>query len=155
MNRLAVWLAQGLGLGLLPKAPGTWGSILGVGVGIAFLLSGLSGWLLAIVLTVLVLLSIQICTMAEKALGAHDPGSVVLDEIWGVALVIIYQPWVVRSVWWILVAFVLFRIFDIIKPAPLKWMAKAPKGWGIMLDDLGASVYAIGVLMLTHQLIGA
>lgn len=151
MTRIWIWLAQGFGVGRIPKAPGTWGSLLGLGLALAALFFFFGHPALWPVTGVLILLSIPVCTAAEKALDQHDPGSVVLDEIWGMALVLLWQPWVLRLPGYILFAFALFRVFDIFKPPPLPWLAKAPAGWGIMLDDIGASVYAVAVLILTER----
>ena len=171
MPRLIKWLAAGGGLGYLPKAPGTAGSVLG------FLLGWwwpLAGWSVSSCLLVLgvVCLGALICTRAERLFQRHDPSCIVLDEIIGMWLVMaVASP---RRYWIIdtgsphaplelavmacdaLLAFGLFRLFDIVKPAPLPWLARAPEGWGILLDDLGAGLYtllSLGVFRLVVAIV--
>lgn len=139
-------LGFGLGSGLARKAPGTWGTLL--------------GWVLFIPLVVYVPLlawlvfafgliaGSWICGRAAELVGVHDHGGIVWDEfvgIWLVLLLLPEQAWL----WWLL-AFGLFRLFDIIKPWPIGWLdRKVSGGFGIMLDDIVAAVFAlIGVWMI-------
>ncbi len=154
-NELIVWLARGFDVGLLPKGPGTWGSIVGI-VWFAVLVS--FGRLDAYVIGMLVGIpaSIWICDRAEKILKQHDPSSVVLDEI--IALPICFLPWVI-ALWkpmgemptvsaffsgnaWlgVLVVFGLFRLFDIWKPGPIGKIQNLPGGLGVTADDVLAGV---------------
>ena len=139
--------------GYLPLAPGTWASALGLLLG-AVAVRVFAGWLVVVLLAVGFLGGALICTQAERQLGRHDPPPVVLDEVWGMAFVVIAQPAAASSVALLLVAFVLFRIFDIAKPWPIKWLARLPAGWGIMADDLGAAGYAAAVLWVAWRLAG-
>ena len=155
ITRTLLLLAQGLGLGRLHPGPGTWGSLGGVLLTAALLLVPYPAFYVAAVL-ILVAASIPICSAAEKALGETDPGSVVLDEI--VAVPIAFSGyaahwWAVGatprlggiSQWWpaLLVAFVLFRIFDIWKPWPIGWVDQnVMGGLGVMLDDYVAGLLA-------------
>ena len=158
ITRTLLLLAQGLGLGRLHPGPGTWGSLGGVLLTAALLLVPYPAFYVAAVL-ILVAASIPICSAAEKALGETDPGSVVLDEI--VAVPIAFSGyaahwWAVGatprlggiSQWWpaLLVAFVLFRIFDIWKPWPIRRLQSLHGGLGIVLDDVAAALISALVL---------
>ena len=89
-----------------------------------------------------------ICTQAERHLAQHDPPSVILDEVWGMAALPVALPSIASSALLLLASFLLFRLFDIVKPPPLKRLARCPAGWGIMADDLGAAAYTILILWL-------
>ena len=146
-NEVWVFLATVGGLGRLPLAPGTWGSVVGLLLGL------LAVRMVSFPMDVAVLvaafpLCAFICTQAERSLGQHDPPSVILDEVWGMAAVIVMLDWTASSWIILVVAFLLFRAFDIVKPPPLKRFASLPAGWGIMADDVGAAAYAILVLWL-------
>jgi len=133
------------GLGQLRRGPGTWGSVVGLVLGwlAARTLSPALGWLL-LVLTFAG--CAHISARAERELAQHDPPTVILDEVWGMAAVIIALPWSAGSWGWLLAALVLFRVFDIAKPPPLRHLAALPGGWGIMADDAGAAAYTILVI---------
>ncbi len=138
-------LAMGLGLGKCVPAPGTWGSLLGLVVG-WFVSRSLSAWVLIAWLIVSFVLSAWICTRAEQLLARQDPPMVVLDEVWGMMAIVSCLPWLTASIKALLGAFLAFRIFDILKPFPLKRLARLPAGWGIMADDCGAAFYTIVLL---------
>ena len=145
------FLALGFGSGLSPKAPGTAGTLLALPLylGLMQLPENLH---LAIIMG-LFLIGIPICTIAGKALGVSDHGSIVWDEIVAMLLVLEFTP--KHWLWW-LVAFLLFRLFDIWKPAPIQQCdAKLKGGFGVMFDDLLAAIYAIiclkGLLWLTFH----
>ena len=129
----AFLLATWFGCGLLPKAPGTWGSIAALPIvwGTA-LMAGSSGIVLFVF--VISLAGIWAAGRYAVAIGRHDPGSVVIDEVAGQALALVAvapDPLVYGF------AFVLFRLFDILKPWPISWAdRKIPGGLGIMLDDI-------------------
>jgi phosphatidylglycerophosphatase A len=144
-ERLAGSIATVGGLGRIPWAPGTWGSA--VGVLLAVLTSRTVSQPFSILLLVATfIMCARICTSAEQQLGQHDPAVVILDEVWGMASVTVTLPWTVSSFPLFLAALLLFRVFDITKPPPLKRLASLRAGWGIMADDLGAAVYTVLVL---------
>ena len=141
MTRLAKFLATVGGLGYVPLAPGTAGSLAGLILGLLW--PAPASWLIRTILLVGgFLLGVFVSTITERALKIHDPGCVVIDEAWAMwALMWLMPAANARSPWFFVIAFVLFRVFDIAKPPPLTWLAKFPRGWGIMLDDLGAAAY--------------
>lgn len=149
-QRLILWLACGFGSGLIRPAPGTWGTL--PGVGLAYLLMPYPGYhALAIVLVSLA--GIWLCGKASDILGVHDHGSIVIDEIAGVMLALWYfQPsWAT-----LLLGFLWFRVFDIFKPQPIKLIDKhVHGGLGIMLDDLLAGVLAWALLYLSLDVMSA
>ena len=135
-------LAFGFGSGAAPKAPGTWGTL--AAVLIYWPLSQLSPEHYLLMLLVTSVMGIYICGQTARDLGVHDHGSIVWDEFVGFWITMFAAPvgWV-----WVVVGFVLFRFFDIIKPWPISWIdKKITGGFGIMLDDVIAGVMAAVVI---------
>ncbi|HEX3722937.1 MAG TPA: phosphatidylglycerophosphatase A [Nitrolancea sp.] len=144
----ATLVATFFGAGRLRPGPGTWGS----------LATGLLWWLIAshispaarlpLILALLVLvvaIGIPAATLEARGSGKKDPSHVVIDEVAGQLLTYIACP----IVWPALLAgFILFRVFDILKPPPVRSLERLPEGTGIVVDDLGAGVYALIVLQL-------
>lgn len=144
------FLSLGLGSGCMKKAPGTWGTVAALAV------YGLLVWLpVPLYLAVVVLsffLGIWLCTRTADALGVHDHPAIVWDEFVGMWIVLALQP---RAWEWVLVAFVLFRMFDIIKPWPIGWLdRRVSGGLGIMIDDVLAGFYALACLLLLQNFWG-
>lgn len=135
------FLASFLGIGFLPGMPGTWGSIAAFGLYLlipegAFLGNGLLYSLPVFI--AFCLISVYLSTKAEKRLG-HDSGHIVIDEVCGYFLSVMFLP----QTWLIgIYAFVLFRVFDIAKPFPANRSQNLPRGWGVVIDDLIAGIYA-------------
>jgi len=145
----AHFAALGFGTGLSRFAPGTVGTI--VGLPLFLLIRNLDLIVQLALLAGLFVLGCHICDVAGKALGVADHGGIVWDEIVAYALVLVTVPQ--HWGWW-LAAFVVFRFFDIIKPAPIDWLDKRFKnGFGVMVDDLMAAAYAIGVLSVIEIMI--
>ena len=143
----AVLLATWFGVGLIPVAPGTWGSLAALPFGWAIRsLWGLPG--LAVFVAVIFVLGCWAASAFAKAAGVSDPGAVVVDEVAGQCLVLLAAP--LDPIAWGL-AFLLFRLFDIWKPWPVRWADRHVKGgFGIMLDNVlaaGCAVAALRVLM--------
>ena len=138
-------IAFGFGAGLMPKAPGTWGTL--VAIPFYFLALRLGGT--SAVLTcalVFFVLGIWASAVAGKALGVADHGGIVIDEIAAFVLVLAFTP---AGFIWLVAAFVLFRIFDITKPWPIRYFDRTLKGgFGVMFDDLLAAIAAIAILLL-------
>ena len=144
---LAVRVAQAGRAGRTPGAPGTAGSVVGLLIGCLGARFG-TPWLWLALSAGTFIACVGICTRAERELAQHDPPSVVLDEVWGMAAVLWLLPGVCASWVGVAAAFVLFRAFDTLKPPPLRHLARLPGGWGIMADDLGASVYTGAILWI-------
>ena len=143
------FLALGFGSGLLHPAPGTWGSLVGVIVG-ALLLPWLDAKTFFILTALCFFLGIWLCERTSHDMGVHDHGSIVWDEIVAVFLVLLVVPQV--SLFWCAIAFVTFRLFDILKPYPIRYFdEKLTNGFGIMVDDILAAGYSILVILaLAH-----
>ncbi|PVX40606.1 phosphatidylglycerophosphatase [Pasteurella langaaensis DSM 22999] len=139
-------LALGFGSGLIHPAPGTWGSLLGVILGASFL--ACFGQISFVILTALsFFIGCYLCHKTAKDMGVHDHGSIVWDEFVGVWLCLLAIPEV--NFLWCAIAFVLFRLFDIWKPFPIRQLdAKLESGFGIMIDDILAAVYGFIVIMI-------
>lgn len=138
------FLALGFGSGLMPKAPGTFGTLAAIPV--YLLMSELSLWIFIAITAVISVAGIYICDYTSKALGVHDHSGIVIDEIAGYLITMIAVP----AEWlWILLGFILFRIFDILKPWPISWLdKKVSGGFGIMIDDVLAGIFALICLHL-------
>ena len=146
-GRLAVWLATGLGVGMVAPAPGTIGGLWGVPLAAAISQWSPLGLQLA-VMAVAVLLAVPVCQAAAQALGdSGDPGAIALDEIVALPLVFIGFP----PLGWATLAagFLLFRLFDIWKPGLARSAEKLPGGWGVVADD---AVAALGACIALHAL---
>lgn len=136
-------IATFFGSGFLPAIPGTWGSLV-TAILIWFLPS--LPWGIEILLLVLIFfIGVWSSTQVERISQSTDPGYIVIDEFIGMALVLMTIP---KSFVLYLFAFLLFRIFDIVKPTPVKQLQELPEGWGVMIDDIVAGIYAIIVLQL-------
>jgi phosphatidylglycerophosphatase A len=140
---LAVWLATGGGVGFVRFAPGTFGSLLGLPL--AWALSLLPWWGYLAATVAVILLGVPICGAAARRLGREDPGAVVWDEIAAMPLTFAAtdlqrSPGSLALV--LALGFALFRLFDILKPPPTRWLEHLPGGWGIIADDLMAGAYA-------------
>lgn len=137
------FLSLGFGSGLSPYAPGTMGTL--VAIPLYLLLSQLELLTYSIVVVAGFLIGIYLCDKTSKALGVHDHSGIVWDEFIGYWITMIAIPAVTWQ--WILAGFVLFRFFDIAKPWPVKVADKrVPGGFGIMLDDLLAGLYALACI---------
>nr|WP_067286061.1 phosphatidylglycerophosphatase A [Marinobacterium profundum] len=150
MQRLDVWrnpvhfLAFGFGSGLAPKAPGTFGTLAAIPLYLLMTLLPLWGYLAVVV--VAAVLGIYLCGRTARDMGVHDHPGIVWDEFVGFWITMLFVPvnWV-----WILLGFALFRLFDIWKPWPIRVVdLKVEGGFGIMLDDVLAGIYALLVLQL-------
>ncbi len=143
-NRLILFVAQGAYSGRSPFAPGTAGSVVGVLLYLCIAHQPLWGYLLACGATILI--GIWSAGRAEKLLGRKDDGSIVIDEIAGflVSMILVPRGWA-----WIAAGFFLFRLFDVVKPWPVKRLQDLHGGPGIVLDDVGAGIYTNIVLQVT------
>jgi phosphatidylglycerophosphatase A len=157
------------GVGYLPLAPGTWGSLVGIGVyalvrgaamkfffdagaGRNFNLFHVYYGVIAIELVAIFAISLVgtwAASRTEKLSGKKDPGKVVIDEVAGQFIALIPVPFILGTAWWAaILAFILFRFFDIVKPYPARRLESLEAGLGIMADDIIAGVYAAIVVAL-------
>lgn len=150
IDRCALFLAQGCGLGWSPRAPGTFGSLGGLALVLVMqqTLPNIGSYIAAEI--AVVSLGVWLCTRAGQLLGLEDPGSVVWDEI--AAFPIVFFGIAMTPLTAVL-GFIWFRVFDISKIWPIKYLERLPAGWGVMADDLLAGVYAAGALRLTLWII--
>ena len=138
------FLAFGLGSGLAPKAPGTFGTLAAIPFYLLF--QYLPLWNYGLVLLVSMVLGIWLCDRTSKDLGVHDHPGIVWDEFVGYWITMFAAPagWL-----WVVIGFVLFRIFDIWKPWPISFLdKKVHGGLGIMIDDVMAGIFALVSLQL-------
>ncbi|HNP37336.1 MAG TPA: phosphatidylglycerophosphatase A [Woeseiaceae bacterium] len=133
------FLAFGFGTGLAPYAPGTFGSLPGLLLG--WLTLGLGLYVQLAVLAFLIVAGIYLCGESARRIGVHDHGGIVWDEIAGMYMTLLLAP---PSIAGFAIAFALFRLFDIVKPWPIRDLDHRLRGGlGIMLDDLAAALYAL------------
>jgi len=155
-NRLprSVWrnpvhfVACGFGSGAAPFAPGTFGTL--AAIPLYLLLEPLAIWAFLAVVTLLFFVGIGICEQTASDFGVHDHGGIVWDEIVGYLITMIAAP---QGWLWIAIGFILFRVFDIVKPWPIRRLDReVGGGLGIMVDDLLAGCYAALALYLLASL---
>jgi len=160
MKRL---LASCFGLGRLPVAPGTWGSLPPAIIFGLMWHFGASPVLISVIMAALTLAGSAVCVICApaviRATGKADPREVVADEFAGQALTFLVIPFLAmgtistKQIWVTTVlGFLLFRLFDIVKPWPIRKLEKLPKGWGVLADDLLAAVCAAIVLLICFRL---
>ncbi|CAM2938588.1 phosphatidylglycerophosphatase A [Legionella worsleiensis] len=134
----AYFIAFGFGSGLMPVAPGTWGTLAAVPL---YLLMMNTHWGVYLFLTVLAfVLGVWVSDKVSSDLGVHDYKGIVWDEVVGYLLTMFLVP---QGVFWMIAGFILFRLFDIWKPQPIRYLdQKIHGGLGIMIDDVAAAVPA-------------
>ena len=139
-----VFLATGCYVGYIPFAPGTFGSLMGIPL--IWLLSKLAVPLSVFTILLVIPLFVWICREAEKVFDQEDSSCIVIDEIGGMLVTFFMVPWSTQN---ILIGFVLFRVFDIAKPFPIRLIDKRLKGGlGVVMDDIMAGIYANVALRL-------
>jgi phosphatidylglycerophosphatase A len=142
-------LAFGFGSGLARYAPGTFGTL--AAIPLYLLMKGLPLAVYLLVTAALFAVGVWLCGRTARALGVHDAPSIVWDEVVGYLLVMTAAP---DSVWAVVLGFVLFRVFDIAKPWPIRWVdRRVTGGFGIMLDDALAALPALLLLQITARLL--
>jgi phosphatidylglycerophosphatase A len=143
-----------LGAGLLKPGPGSWGSaaaaLLWLAAGKA-LAPGPLGWLTLTAALAALAIGIPAATRVEQESGREDPGHVVIDEVAGQWIALIHSR---VNLSHLLAGFLFFRLFDIVKPWPARQLEGLPAGWGIMLDDVAAGVYALLLMQALQHWIG-
>ena len=137
-------LAFGFGSGLSPVAPGTVGTL--ATVPLYLWMAQLSLPIYAVCLSILIILSMLIAGRSAELLGVHDHSGIVIDEVCGYLLTMMFAPFAWQ---WVIIGFILFRIFDIVKPWPIRSIDKSVEGGlGIVVDDLMAGIYAAVCLQI-------
>jgi phosphatidylglycerophosphatase A len=149
MNRLILVIATGFGVGYSPIAPGTLGTL--IAIPIYYFLSEIPSPIYEITLIAFFFLSVWISTNAETYYGKKDDQRIVIDEIIGFLITML---WIPRTGHFIIVGFFLFRFFDILKPFPIRRLERRLKGgFGVVLDDVLAGVYANIILHFLYTII--
>jgi phosphatidylglycerophosphatase A len=156
-DRILNLLGTSFGLAYLPIAPGTWGSLPGVAT---FLLISCASapvdhaWWIGLALAVVCLLCLALSPWAERYWGVKDPRRFVLDEVAGFLVTVLFfrTPDPILTAMW---TFLLSRIMDIVKPPPARLLERLPAGWGILLDDVVASLYAVALLHILARTLPA
>ena len=150
-GRAPLWatlVATCFGAGYLRPGPGTWGSaatvllwwLLG-----RWITPGRQPWAAALLALAVVLVGIPAATQVARASGRKDPQFVVIDEVAGQLITLIAAPIAWQS---LLMGFILFRAFDIVKPPPVRQLERLPEGVGIVVDDVGAGLYGLAVMQV-------
>jgi phosphatidylglycerophosphatase A len=144
----ATLVATFFGIGHLRPGPGTWGSA--TTVVLWWLLAhkitlSWQPWAAALLALVAILTGIPAATRVARASGRKDPQFVVIDEVAGQLVTLIAVPVAWQS---LLLGFILFRAFDIVKPPPVRQLERLPEGMGIVVDDVGAGLYALAVMQI-------
>lgn len=144
-----LFLAFGFGSGLAKKAPGTFGTLAAIPVYYLFIQADL--WLYGLLTLIAAVVGVWLCDVAANKLGEHDFGGIVWDEVVGFLITMSVVPFSWQAT---VAGFVLFRLFDIVKPWPIRWLDRhVHGGLGIMVDDVLAGVFAAGVLLLGIDII--
>ena len=147
MKHFHFWIATFLGIGKIPFAPGTWASLAAVPL-FYFLIDNPVIHLGTLV--VVYFLGVYTTGEYAKNIGQVDPSSAVMDEVLGMGVAM----WAIPRQWpFVIMAIILFRLFDIWKPYPIQRIEKLPGGWGIMTDDLVAGLYALAWVKIGEFLV--
>jgi phosphatidylglycerophosphatase A len=149
MRRLALLLASNFGLGYAPVASGTFGTLAGLPA--FWLLAGLAPAAYALVWGVITAIAVWAAGVAGRHYGVADDGRIVIDELSGYLVTVALLPWSWTTA---LLGFAWFRVFDILKPPPVRWIDRRFKnGCGVVFDDVAAGIYAAIALRATLWLL--
>lgn len=159
MDRIRLALVTGLGAGYSPHAPGTLGTLGALLVVLALLPLGEQPWFhfgaaILVLAGLCLVVGIPLSSWAERHFGRKDPQVVVIDEWLGFFVALVRLGDGVPGWKELLVAFLAFRLFDVAKPPPVRNVEKLPRGYGIMLDDLVAGVYAAMLVSVCREWFG-
>jgi len=144
----AATVATFFGIGRLPLGPGTWASAVAALLWLAMgrsMAQNLHTVVLASLIVLVIALGIPAATLVARASGLKDPGFIVIDEVAGQWIALLFAPLSWKT---LLAAFILFRSFDILKPPPVRQLESLPEGTGIVTDDVAAGAYALLVMQL-------
>ncbi|UTW57445.1 phosphatidylglycerophosphatase A [Kordiimonas sp. SCSIO 12603] len=150
----AYWWSVGFGSGLIKPAPGTWGSLAGLLIGYGILKLPQSFWILLIFIAATTLLSVFAINQIERKTGIHDAPEIVIDEFAGMWVSLLPLTFASFGYIELASAFILFRFYDIIKPWPIEWLdKKVSGGFGVMVDDLAAGIFAAATFYVVKMFI--
>ena len=143
INFVEKLLGSGFYSGYIKTASGTWGSLAGL---IIYLIPGFENpSLMILMISLFILIGVPIATKFELIYG-NDPKECTIDEIVGMWITLLFLP---KKIWWIILAFLIWRVLDIIKPYPARKLENVKGGWGVMLDDIMAGIYSFVLVQLT------
>lgn len=149
-ERAALFLATGFYIGYMPFAPGTFGTL--IGLPICFLISRFPVGLAVLAVVLFIVFAIGVASAAEKIFKQKDAAQIVIDEIAGVMVVFIGLPF---NLYTAVCGFIIFRVFDILKPFPIRWLErKVSGGSGVVLDDVVAGIFSHLILRLAIYIVG-
>jgi phosphatidylglycerophosphatase A len=151
-DRLAIFVATAGGAGFMPKAPGTAGAVVGVLVYLGMHAAGADAYFLHAIL--LILFAGTVAAYRVESIWGHDSQRIVIDEVVGQMIAFGLAGRNGLSNVSLVAGFVLFRLFDITKPFPIRRLEALPGGVGVMADDVGAGIYALIVLTLLQSVLG-
>ena len=144
--KISEWIATCFKVGYLPLAPGTWGSIFAILVWWV-LLKDLDLLIFGIVIILFFFIGIIVSNIIIDQNGDNDPSHIIIDELVGQWLALWMLP---DGSFYIIIVFILFRFFDIIKPWPIRFMEQLPKGLGVMCDDLTAGLITLILIQIIN-----
>ncbi len=144
--KISEWIATCFKVGYLPLAPGTWGSIFAILVWWVFL-KDLDPLIFGIIIILFFFIGIIVSNVIIDQNGNNDPSHIIIDELVGQWLALWILP---DGYFYIIVVFILFRFFDIIKPWPIRFMEQLPKGLGVMCDDLTAGLITLILIQIIN-----
>jgi phosphatidylglycerophosphatase A len=147
LSRFVLLLASGFGAGYSPVLPGTMGAL--VGIPVFLILSSIPSPVYEITIVAFFFLAVWIAGIAQEYWGKKDDQRIVIDEIVGFLVTLL---WIPSTLFTLICGFILFRLFDITKPFPVRRLEKVKGGYGVVLDDVMAGVYANIALHLIHAL---
>lgn len=148
LGRAALFLASWFFTGLMPKAPGTVGTLAAIPMACAIHFSGAVYG--GVCLLILILTAVMTSGLSQKLMGRRDPSEIVIDEVAGYSVTLFLLP---LSWFNLILGFILFRLFDISKPFPIRRLEKIKGGLGVVLDDLLAGIYANLVLIMVKSFV--
>ena len=144
--KISEWIATCFKVGYLPLAPGTWGSIFAILLWWAFL-KNVNIYIFVILIIFSFLIGIVASNIVIDQRGDADPSYIIIDELVGQWLALLFIP---QEYFYIVISFISFRFFDIIKPWPISLIEKLPKGLGVMSDDFIAGLITLVLIQIMH-----
>ena len=144
--KISEWIATCFKVGYLPLAPGTWGSIVAVFSWWIFI-KDLNLYIFGLIIFLFFIIGIVTSNIMVNELGDNDPSHIIIDELVGQWLALLFLP---EGLIYVAIAFVLFRFFDIVKPWPISLIEKLPKGLGVMSDDIVAGFITLAFIQVIN-----